>query len=205
MNPQKTDRAIEALRERLARDPSVQSAVLYGSCARGTAREDSDIDVLVLVSGGRVERLREAIHDIESAFDVNVSPLVLRMDEIGRLDRQFLDSVLRDGVPLVGEMPGVSLRDLQLRPIRVVSFDVSDLPPPEKMRLYRALDGYATIKRRGRKRYERRVDGFLKEVGGWRVGRGAVVVPESAVPRLEEILSRAKAKRWTIAAWAQVP
>lgn len=205
MNPPKIDRAIEALRGRLAREPVVQSAILYGSCARGTAREDSDIDVLVLVSGGRVERLREAIHDIESALDVNVSPIMLGVDEVSRLDRQFLDSVLRDGVPLVGELPAVSLQELRLRPIRVVSIDVSDLPPPEKMRLYRALDGYTTVKRRGRKRYERRVDGFLKDVGGWRVGRGAVVVPESALPRLEEILSRVKAKRWTIAAWAQVP
>lgn len=205
MNPPNIDRAIEALRGLLGRASGVRSAVLYGSCARGTAREDSDIDVLVLVSGGRVARLREAIHDIESAFDVSVSPLVLRRDEIDRLDRQFLDSVLREGVPLAGSPMTVSLQELQLRPIRVVSFDVSHLPPSEKMRLYRLLDGYATVKRRGRKRYERTVDGFLREVGGWRVGRGAVVVPEAALPRLEEILSRVKAKRWTIAAWAQAP
>jgi predicted nucleotidyltransferase len=205
MNPPKIDRAIKVLRGLLAREPTVRSAILFGSCARGTARDDSDIDVLVLVSGRRVDRLREAIHDLESAYDVNVSPVVLREDEIDRLDRQFLDSVLREGVPLAGPPPTASLRDLGLRPIRVVSFDVSHLPPSDKMRLYRLLDGYATVKRRGRKRYERKVDGFLKEVGGWRVGRGAVVVPEAALPRLEEILSRVKAKRWTIAAWAQTP
>jgi uncharacterized protein len=205
MNPPKIDRAIEALRERFSRETEVRSAILYGSSARGTAREDSDIDVLVLVSRGRVDKLRNGIHDVESIFDVNVSPLVLEPDELDRLDRQFLDSVLRDGVPLAGVMPIVSIKDLRLRPIRIVSFDVSHLPPSEKMRLYRALDGYATVKRRGRKRYDRKVTGFLKEVGGWRVGRGAVVVPEVAVPKLEEILARAKAKRWTIAAWSQVP
>ncbi len=203
MNPPKIDRAIDALRELLASEPTVRSAILFGSCARGTAREDSDIDVLVLVSGRRVDRLREAIHDLESAYDVNVSPVVLREEEVDRLDRQFLDSVLREGVPLTGPPPTASLRDLGLRPIRVVSFDVSHLPPSDKMRLYRLLDGYATVKRRGHKRYERKVDGFLKEVGGWRVGRGAVVVPEAALLRLEEILSRLKAKRWTIAAWTQ--
>ncbi len=205
MNPPKTDRAIKALRGLLAREPTVRSAILFGSCARGTARDDSDIDVLVLVSGRRADRLHEAIHDIESAYDVNVSPVVLREEEIDRLDRQFLDSVLREGIPLAGPLPTATLRELGLRPIRVVSFDVSHLPPSDKMRLYRLLDGYATVKRRGRKRYDRKVDGFLKEVGGWRVGRGAVVVPEAALPRLEEILSRLKAKRWTIAAWAQTP
>jgi predicted nucleotidyltransferase len=203
MNPPKIDRAIGALRERFCRETGVQSAILYGSSARGSAREESDIDILVLVSGGRIEKLRNAVHDVESTFDVNVSAMVLEAGEVGRLDRQFLDSVLRDGVPLAGEMPAVSVQDLRLRPIRIVSFEVSHLPPSEKMRLYRALDGYATVRRRGRKRYERKVKGLLDEVGGWRLGRGAVVIPETAVPRLEEILSRMKAKRWTIAAWSQ--
>src|SRR5436190_866201 len=49
VNPPKIDRAIDALRKRLAREPQVQSAVIYGSCARGTAREESDVDVLLLV------------------------------------------------------------------------------------------------------------------------------------------------------------
>jgi len=49
------------------------------------------------------------------------------------------------------------------------------------------------------------VKGLLREVGGRRLGRGAIVVPEAAVPRLEEILADVKAKRWTIAAWAQGP
>lgn len=205
MNPPNIDRAVKAMRRLLSREPRVQSAVLYGSCARGTAREESDIDVLILVPDDAVDRLREAIHEIESTHDVNVSPLFLSPDEIDRLDRQFLDSVLREGIPLAGRSPSISLQDLQLHPIRIVSFDVSHLDPPEKMRLYRLLDGYATVRRRGRKRYERKVDGLLKEVGGWRIGRGAVVVPEAALPRLEEILSKAKAKRWTIAAWAQAP
>jgi len=205
MNSPKIDRALEAMRQLLSGEPQVRSAVLYGSCARGTAREDSDIDVLIFGSERAEDRLREALHEIESSYDVNVSPLFLRPDEVDRLDRQFLDSVLREGVPLVGRSPSITLRDLQLRPIRIVSFDVSHLDPPEKMRLYRLLDGYATVRRRGRKRYERKVDGLLKEVGGWRIGRGAVVVPEAALPRLEEILSKIKAKRWTIAAWAQIP
>lgn len=205
MNPPKTDRAVEAIKRLLAGEPDVHSAVLYGSCAKGTAREDSDIDVLILVSNEPMDRLREAIHDIESAFDVNVSPVFLRPDDVDRLDRQFLDSVLREGIPLAGRPLSVSLQDLQLRPIRIVSYDLAHLDPSDKMRLYRLLDGYATVRRRGRKRYERKVNGFLKEVGGWRIGKGAVVVPEAALPRLEEILSGVRAKRWTIAAWAQAP
>ena len=108
MTPPKIDRAIKGLRELLAREPTARSAILFGSCARGTARDDSDIDVLILVTGRRVGRLREAIHDLESAYDVNVSPVVLREEEIDRLDRQFLDSVLREGILLAGPPPTAS-------------------------------------------------------------------------------------------------
>jgi len=121
----------------------------------------------------------------------------------GRIEAGSRGTIVR--VPLAGTMPAVSLQDLQLRPFRVVSFDVPHLPASGKMRLYRLLDGYATAKRRGRMRYESKVEGFLREVGGRRLGRGAIVVPEAALPRLEEILSQVKAKRWTIAAWAQGP
>jgi predicted nucleotidyltransferase len=202
MNPPRIERAVDALRDLLGRHHAVDSAILFGSCARGVAREESDIDLLVLVSG-KTRDLRERIHDIESTCDVDISPLILQTDEIAKLDRQFLDSVLREGIALAGRLPKVSLQDLQLRPIRVFSFDLSGIEPAEKMRLYRVLDGYSTTKRRGRKRYEYGVDGFLAEVGGRRIGRGAVVVPEKAVPRLEEILSKARVKRWTIAAWTQ--
>lgn len=205
MNPPNIDHAVEALRRLLVRERRVRSAIFYGSAARGTAQVESDIDVLIVGSRGSTDALREAIHDIESSFDVNISPLMLRPDDLDRLDRQFLDSILREGVLLAGSPIRVSLNDLQLRPIRIVSFDLSHLAPPEKMRLSRLLDGYETVRKRGRKRYERKVDGFLREVGGWRVGRGAVVVPERAWPKLEEILSRAKVKRWTSAAWVPAP
>ena len=47
MNPENIDRAVDALRHLLQGERAVQSAVLYGSVARGTARSDSDIDILV--------------------------------------------------------------------------------------------------------------------------------------------------------------
>ncbi len=47
MNPGKVDRAVAALRDLVSRSPDVASAILFGSCARGQAHEDSDVDVYV--------------------------------------------------------------------------------------------------------------------------------------------------------------
>ncbi len=40
---------LDALLEIIKADPSVRSIILFGSTARGTRNEDSDIDLLVLV------------------------------------------------------------------------------------------------------------------------------------------------------------
>lgn len=41
--------AVTAIRQVLASHPEVEAAILYGSRARGTARPDSDLDLLVTV------------------------------------------------------------------------------------------------------------------------------------------------------------
>src|SRR3990172_6041312 len=205
MNPPKIDRAVSALTTFLRESPGIQAAILYGSAARGTARADSDLDLLVLMVDGDPEALKDGIRDLEREHDVDIAPYVLRPDELHGLDRQFLDSILRDGIPLVGSLPAVTLQELRLRPFRVVSLYVGHLRPSDKVRLARILDGYETVRRRGRKRYVPRALGFLKHTGGWRIGRAAIIVPEGAVPALEEILERIGAKRSMVPAWVQEP
>lgn len=201
MNPANIDAAIEALRAVFRRDRGVHAAILFGSAARGTADEGSDIDVLVIAEPGREDTLRRRIFKVERAHGVVVAPYLVPERDLLRTDRQFLESVLRHGRPLVGEMPRLAVQDLALEPYRIVRLYTGHLAHSEKMRLYRRLDGYRTVRRRGKRRYERAVRGFLDEVGGWRVGRGAIVVPESAVPELERILEEHKAKRWMVPTW----
>jgi len=57
----------------------------------------------------------------------------------------------------------------------------------------------------GQKRYAVEKPGFLKEVGGWRVGRGAVIVPEEKIEAFDEILRRFGATRHIIPIWSQRP
>jgi hypothetical protein len=67
------------------------------------------------------------------------------------------------------------------------------------------VDGYTTRKRVGKKTYVVRKPGFLKGVGGWRVGRGAVVVPEESIEAFDNLLRRYGATRSIIAIWSQRP
>ena len=73
--PALSTRESEALGEfstriRAALAPNLRERRLFGSKARSDARPDSDLDVLVVVDGNRVDAEDQAI---DIAFDVNVA------------------------------------------------------------------------------------------------------------------------------------
>jgi len=79
---------------------------LFGSRARGEAAPDSDIDVLVVVSGDRVhaeDRVIDVAFDVNLAYDLYISPRVVTAaslrDPVWRTT-SFVKSVEREGVVL---------------------------------------------------------------------------------------------------------
>jgi uncharacterized protein len=77
---------------------------LFGSKARGQAHEDSDVDVLVIVSGNDW-RLCDKIYDIATDLlletGVSISPKVLSLEKYkGLLEQEspFVKNIMRDAV-----------------------------------------------------------------------------------------------------------
>src|SRR5207247_4583083 len=104
-----------------------------------------------------------------------------------------------------GGLPRVTPVEPDLQPLRLVSYKTDRLSPRERARFLREIDGYKTQKRVGKKTYVVRKTGFLTDAGGWRVGRGAVIVPEEKIEAFDEILRRYGAKRHIIPIWSQRP
>lgn len=95
----------DAARLLRARFP-VEEVILFGSKARGTGDEDSDLDLLVITARAldwREQRaIVDALFDIELAHDALLSPLIVSRDEWeGRPYTAFAihDEVARDGIP----------------------------------------------------------------------------------------------------------
>ncbi|MDA8064348.1 MAG: nucleotidyltransferase domain-containing protein [Thermaerobacter sp.] len=81
----------------LARHPGVRRIVLFGSRARGTGRERSDVDFAVEAPGMPEEEWAQAWADVAYGLDT-----LLRID-VGRLDQvsvHLRESVDREGVVL---------------------------------------------------------------------------------------------------------
>ena len=81
---------------------------LYGSCARGDSTDDSDIDVVAIVNGERLE-LQNKLKDIwdqtaemELDYDVIISPTVIPKDEFDKYKAvlPFYRNIEMEGVPL---------------------------------------------------------------------------------------------------------
>lgn len=78
MNQQKLDRTLNRIVRRLVNRFEPDQIILFGSHVRGTARPDSDIDLLVVlpVHGSKRDKrleMRVALHDIRVPKDIIVA------------------------------------------------------------------------------------------------------------------------------------
>jgi len=205
MNPPRFEEGIRAAARELAAVPGVRSAVLFGSAARGSATEESDIDIFIECSPDAEDPAWKVLLALDRQFDVEFSVIYYRPEQRDALDKQFLESIVRQGRVLFGSLPSVTPIELDLQPLRLVSYQTSRLSARKRAQFLREIDGYKTQKRVGKKTYVVRKPGFLTDVGGWRVGRGAVIVPEDKIEAFDEILRRYGAKRHIIPIWSQRP
>src|SRR5438445_804739 len=74
MNPRRFHEAVKAAQDLLAKMPAVRSAILFGSTARGSATEDSDIDLFIECKAEREEEVARALYGIEGVFNVRFAP-----------------------------------------------------------------------------------------------------------------------------------
>jgi predicted nucleotidyltransferase len=92
---------VGALRHALRTYPGVRLGLLFGSCARGQHRPDSDVDLAVL--GSEVDRLALAAH-VATALGREVQ--VQSLDEDPGVP--LLEEIVRDGLVVAEAAPGIA-------------------------------------------------------------------------------------------------
>ena len=205
MNPPEFAACLEGVRTWAEGRDAVEAVVAYGSVARGTAREGSDLDLLVLAPRARHDVLAHELFLLGARHNVTISPYLIERAELADLNPQFAESVARDGIALKGPSLDPTLGELDLRPHYLVTLYLDHLPQKTKVALSRELYGYRSVRPYKRARYESRSEGLLDRVGGRKLGRGTFLVPAKAWPDLEALIRRFDGKRWAFTVWVQRP
>jgi len=94
--------ALNAFKERLLGSPlrdRVMKLVLFGSHAKGSAREESDLDILIVTNNGSelFDLIADLAFEIQMDYQVGVEPVTISLDELFPLRSYFLSNTLRYG------------------------------------------------------------------------------------------------------------
>ena len=98
---------VNRIRETIHQTEPTATAILYGSEARGDARPDSDIDVLILLEGEKRDLHRESVmsgvlYDLELSSGVAISPMIMlrKQWENRPFKTPFYINVVNEGIRL---------------------------------------------------------------------------------------------------------
>jgi predicted nucleotidyltransferase len=82
----------------------LKDVILYGSWARGEAKEESDIDLLVVLKGGvmpgkEIDRMIDIITEINLKYSVLLSIFPVSEEEYSTVNSPLLINVRKEGMP----------------------------------------------------------------------------------------------------------
>lgn len=185
--------------------PEIESVILFGSVARDQAGKESDRDIcFVLRNENTKSNISNRILDLEKKYDKNIN-LVFTDPLFKELDRQFIETILREGITIHGKTPDASIRQLELEPYEIIKFDLSNLDQSKKMKIKRLLYGIKTKKKYKEKIYTNKQEGLVEKLGGLRIGIASILIPEKKSWELENILRENGVSLRKISIWLSNP
>jgi len=119
-------------------------------------------------------------------------PIVIKLDatDLNTLknDPAACEKIIRKAELISGEMPDITIKQLNLKPFVIISYALTNLSQKQKMQLKRGLYGKKTTKKYKGKVYESSKDGALKQAKGRKLGKGSIMIPQAAADTIIQVL-----------------
>jgi predicted nucleotidyltransferase len=157
------------------------SIVLFGSFSRGDYDEGSDIDLLVVFKNKKdLDRGLNEIYNTTAKSDLFFQVIGLTLEEMKK--SPLLETALREGKIYYIKQDAEKLLTPTRKPYALLTYTTANLNAKERVILTQELEG----RRMGKYRY----DGLIHKIGGYKVGRGVVMVPLGNLKTLIEQLEK---------------
>lgn len=157
------------------------SIVLFGSFSRGDYDEGSDIDLLVVFKNKKdLDRGLNEIYNTTAKSDLFFQVIGLTLEEMKK--SPLLETALREGKIYYIKQDAEKLLTPTRKPYALLTYTTANLNAKERVIFTQELEG----RRRGKYRY----DGLIHKIGGYKVGRGVVMVPLGSLKALIEQLEK---------------
>lgn len=184
---------------------NIQATVLFGSYAREQAHVQSDIDICIIVKNEKLQnQISNQILRLEKKYDKNID-ILITTPALKDLDRQLVETILREGIVLYGTLPYISIQQLELEPYEIIKYDLSRLSQSDKMKIKRLLYGIKTKKKYKGKIYESKQKGIVEDFGGLRIGIASILIPEKLSWEVENMLRQYDLSIRKILIWLSKP
>lgn len=171
----------------------IRSVILFGSVATGEYDEKSDVDLFIDVPEDAAAKVERIVRESEKRFyqiaerkwAVMGVQLPIRCI-VGSLDsyvwKEVKSDIISTGLSLYGKYRGVKEG---LDHCSLFSYDLSKISNKKKVSFIRSLFGYS--QKRGSREY--RTEGYLKDLGGSKLGRNALLIPVEKSRALQKFFS----------------
>lgn len=178
---------------------NAEAVILFGSVARGEAGKESDLDICVVYKKGGRRILSDLFLDLEKKYNKDIN-VIFTDSEFKDLGRQFIETIIKEGVVLKGKIPEISVQRLELEPYEIMKYELTSLSQTDKMRVKRLLYGSKSIKKYKGKVYQSKNEGLVKKLGGIRMGIASILIPERYAGEVERALRGhgAKLRKYTV-------
>jgi len=173
---------IECIINNIKEIKGIVGIVLFGSFSRGDYDEGSDIDILVIFKDKEdLKRNSSEIYRKTAKSDLFFQAICLTIEELKK--SPLLETILREGKIYYIKKEAEKLLTPTRKPYALVTYTTANLNTKERVIFTQKLEG----RRGGKYRYE----GLIQKLGGYKVGRGVVMVPlENLKPLIEQFESK---------------
>jgi len=172
---------IEHVADKLKVVDGVVGVVLFGSYSRGDYDEGSDVDLLVVFNDGNaLHKGREEVYLTTSQSAPFFQAVCLTVDELK--GSPLLGSAMREARIYYANEDVKKLLTPSHRPYALITYSTANLNAKERVLFTQKLEG------RGKGKYK--YEGLVRELDGFKVGRGVMMIPTENLKTITQHLEK---------------